>query len=65
MNEYKQTYLEQIKFHVNCSKKTLIELNLKPFNIDKKALKIIEDSFDTLLLNLQSLISADTKFKKN
>lgn len=59
MNENKTIDLEQIKFHVNCSKKLLLELHLKPFNIDEEALNIIADSFDTLLLNLESEINSN------
>lgn len=51
----------QMKFHVNTAKRLLIELYLKPYNIDKEALDIIADSFDTLLLNLESELSAETK----
>lgn len=59
MNDNKIIDLEQIKFHVNCSKKLLLELHLKPFNIDNEALNIIADSFDTLLLNLESEINSN------
>lgn len=57
--------LEQTKFHVESSKKFLIDLKLKPYNLDPKALKLIEESFDTLLLNLESLIKSETKITKN
>lgn len=56
--------INQMKFHVNAAKRLLLELHLKPYNIDKEALDIIAESFDTLLLNLESELSADTKYVK-
>ena len=53
--------LNQTKFHVESSKKFLLT-DLKPYNIDKEALKIIKESFNTLLYNLNSLIKSDSTF---
>lgn len=53
MDEINFIDLQQMKFHVNTSKKLLLELKLKPYNIPKEALDIIAESFDILLLNLE------------
>ena len=64
-NDEKFILLEQTKFHVESSKKFLLDLNLKPYNLDPKVLKLIEESFDTLLWNLESLIKSEETLTKN
>lgn len=60
MNDINFIDLQQMKFHVNTSKKLLLELKLKPYNIPKEALNIIAESFDILLLNLENLLKGNS-----
>ena len=60
-NDDKFILLEQTKFHVESSKKFLL-MDLEPYNIDREALKIINESFSNLLYNLTSLIKSDSTF---
>lgn len=60
MNEINFIDLQQTRFHVNTSKKLLLELKLKPYNIPKEALDIIAESFDILLLNLENLLKGNS-----
>ena len=60
MNDINFIDLQQMKFHVNTSKKLLLELKLKPYNIPKEALDIIAESFDILLLNLENLLKGNS-----